>query len=698
MKRLSEILRSVGRHPDLVLAGGVVGIIATLLVPLPTALLDLLLVLNIGLSLTLLITALHADRPLAISSFPSLLLIATLFRLALNVSSTRLILGTGQAGRVIEAFGHFVVQGSLLVGAVVFVILTVIQFLVVAKGSERVAEVSARFTLDAMPGKQLAIDADLRSGACTQEEGRARRAELERESQFYGALDGAMKFVKGDAIAGIVITLVNVVGGLTAGVLLEGRPLAEAARTYTLLSVGDGLVSQIPALLTAVAAGLIVTRVSGVDSPRLAGAVFRELGADPRTLAVVAAVSCLLGLAPGMPLVPFVLLGVGAAFAAWHRHRRLAPEAGASAGAPAAGRGADPAAAPETGGAQAGQGSAWAPPSSLVLTVSADADEAVIRRLVEEVIPALRERLTVELGLPIPTVRVRAGGPGVRSVSLILDEVPTGGLTLPSAWVLACDPEEADLMGMAGTRVQMGGQAMLAVDEETATQARDAGLPVLDLAGAAGRLLEAEIRAHAGRLLSLQVTQALLDTLERRAPAVVREVSKRVSVPVLCEALRQLLDEGVPLRNLERILEGVASLPEGTGEGPGAVERTVSRARRAVGRQLVAAHGRGGALTVYLLDPLVEDLLRSARVETEEGPVIALEPQRQGELLEALSKLPTGAVLLVAAPLRRYLWRVGEHTGRRLTVLAFEELPPDAAIQPVDAVRIPGLDPLAIAA
>ncbi|RMG11609.1 MAG: hypothetical protein D6729_17770 [Deltaproteobacteria bacterium] len=333
-----------------------------------------------------------------------------------------------------------------------------------------------------------------------------------------------------------------------------------------------------------------------------------------------------------------------------------------------------------------------------MLTVSADADEAVIRRLVEEVIPALRERLTVELGLPIPTVRVRAGGPGVRSVSLILDEVPTGGLTLPSAWVLACDPEEADLMGMAGTRVQMGGQAMLAVDEETATQARDAGLPVLDLAGAAGRLLEAEIRAHAGRLLSLQVTQALLDTLERRAPAVVREVSKRVSVPVLCEALRQLLDEGVPLRNLERILEGVASLPEGTGEGPGAVERTVSRARRAVGRQLVAAHGRGGALTVYLLDPLVEDLLRSARVETEEGPVIALEPQRQGELLEALSKLPTGAVLLVAAPLRRYLWRVGEHTGRRLTVLAFEELPPDAAIQPVDAVRIPGLDPLAIAA
>ncbi|MEL6180883.1 MAG: flagellar biosynthesis protein FlhA, partial [Myxococcota bacterium] len=307
--------RLAGRG-DLILAVTIVAVVGMMLVPLPTLALDLLLTVNIATAVVLLLVGLYINSPLGLSTLPGLLLVTTLFRLGLNISSTRLILLQADAGQVIDAFGTFVVQGDYVVGAVVFLIITLVQFLVIARGSERVAEVSARFTLDAMPGRQMAIDADLRAGALTLEQARQQREELQLESRLYGALDGAMKFVKGDAIAGLLITAINIVGGLAIGVLQRGLPIDQAARTYTLLTIGDGLVSQIPALLIATAAGLIVTRV-GVGSSNLGSDAVGQILRHPRALGITAAFLALLALVPGLPTVPFAILALLAAGLAW---------------------------------------------------------------------------------------------------------------------------------------------------------------------------------------------------------------------------------------------------------------------------------------------------------------------------------------------------------------------------------------------
>lgn len=295
---------------QLIVPVAVLAVLATLLVPLPSVVLDFLLVANMILALVLLVSTLYIEEPIKLSSFPSLILLATLYRLALNISTTRLILGSGEAGNVIEAFGAVVVQGNIIVGAVIFLIITLIQFIVIAKGSERVAEVAARFSLDALPGKQMSIDADVRAGLIDFDEARRKRQDLQTESRFYGALDGAMKFVKGDAIAGLVITLINVVGGLAIGVAVNGLPFGTALSQYTLLTIGDGLLSQIPALLNSLAAGMIVTRVVGANESSLAEDLLAQLGQLRIVKVLIGVVSLILGVLPGLPLLPFVTLGI----------------------------------------------------------------------------------------------------------------------------------------------------------------------------------------------------------------------------------------------------------------------------------------------------------------------------------------------------------------------------------------------------
>ncbi|MCA9671634.1 MAG: FHIPEP family type III secretion protein, partial [Myxococcales bacterium] len=325
-----DLRGALSRYSDLMLAGTVVGIVAMMIIPLPTLLLDILISANIAISVTLLLVSIYVSDALSIATFPSILLITTLLRLGLNVSSTRLILLQADAGQVIYSFGEFVVAGNLVVGVVVFLILTIIQFVVVAKGSERVAEVAARFTLDAMPGKQMAIDADLRGGAIDMDGARRQRAALQRESQLYGSMDGAMKFVKGDAIAGILITIINIVGGLLIGVLQRGMSAAEAGTIYTLLTVGDGLVSQIPALLISVAAGIVVTRVASEDKQgaHLGRDIGEQVLAQPRAIGIAAALLALLAIVPGLPTIPFLLLAAVAGAVAYGLTRRSAASRG----------------------------------------------------------------------------------------------------------------------------------------------------------------------------------------------------------------------------------------------------------------------------------------------------------------------------------------------------------------------------------
>lgn len=674
-------LSTLARHSDLILSAFVMTIVATLFVPLPTFLLDLLIALNIALSLTLLVSSLHIGHPLALSSFPSLLLLTTLFRLSLNVSSTRLILGEADAGEVIEAFGTFVVQGSLLVGAVVFLILTLVQLLVVAKGAERVAEVGARFSLDAMPGKQLSIDADLRSGACTQAEGKQRRQILEEESRFYGALDGAMKFVKGDAIAGLIITAINVVGGLIAGITIHGLSPADALRTYTLLSIGDGLVSQLPALLTAVGAGIVVTRVSSTGETRgLAAVLLPQLLGRPRSLGVVAVVLGALALVPGLPVFPFLALAIGAGTGAWWVHRQEPTEGDTDDSMTGA--------APEH--------AFVSDPVDLLVELPEGWPGDWTDELVGEVLPELRARVGTRLGFPIPGVRVRTGAAATGRVVVRVHDVMHVDAAVPDGPLLDMGEEEASLLGFTGSPSFLGPQAYLRLDAADVERAREHGIELVLPPEAIGRLVEHIIQSHASELLRLQIVAGLLDALEARAPALVREVTARASMTRLTEVLRSLLEEGVPIRQLGLILEAIAGVEENDAPAGALLER----ARRALGAQLAASGMDGGVLQVWVLDPLVEDVLREALLQTPAGPVVALDPATQQALLRALEaelgQAPS-RTLLTSADLRRYLWRLSSATCGPVTVLSYEELPKDAKIQPLGRIEIPNLDPVALA-
>lgn len=430
MKMLKEWWLKARSSSDLVLAVAVAAVLGALIIPLPSWLLDVGLAVNLAAAVALLVAALRAKDALKVTSFPSLLLFTTLFRLALNVSSTRLALAEGHAGEVIQAFGEFVVQGDYVVGGVVFAILSLVQFLVVAKGAERVAEVSARFTLDAMPGKQMSIDADLRAGAIDQAQARKRRRDLERESQMFGAMDGAMKFVKGDVIAGLVIVAVNLLGGSLIGVLQGGMSLSEAASTFALIAIGDGLVSQIPSLCITVAAGLVVTRVASErEEDSLGAEIGSQFFGDARTLYVVAGLCVALALMPGMPHMTFLLLAAGLVGLGRVLTRGAARERPVRDGESSAG---------EKVGAAAKEG---VPPESAVvpvgvspLTLDLAPDLTVLAQassgaFVNKMLNAVRDELFFELGVRIPGIRVRtqAAYLATGEYRILVDEVPAGG-------------------------------------------------------------------------------------------------------------------------------------------------------------------------------------------------------------------------------------------------------------------------------
>ncbi|MDF1565484.1 MAG: flagellar biosynthesis protein FlhA [Deltaproteobacteria bacterium] len=668
---------------DLLAALGVLFVVGSLLIPLPLLLLDLLLTLNLGLALLLLATALLLHDPLRLSSFPTLLLISTLFRLALNVSSTRQILGRGEAGQIIEAFGAFVVGGSHIVGAVVFAILTVVQLVVVARGAERVAEVGARFTLDGLPGKQLSIDADLRSGGCSQAEGARRRAQLEEESRFYGALDGAMKFVKGDAIAGLLITLINVVGGLAVGVGIHGLSPGEAAAHFTLLSIGDGLVSQLPALLASVAAGVVVTRVARQGGEGgSAGELVRQLVDDPRALALAATVLVVLGLVPGLPLLPFLLssltLGAAARFAYRRkdRDRELDPDGEL----------------PEPRAAAPGS----APPPGAVLPASprAAASRALVLELGDtaagdhEALPGeLRRALQARLGLAPPPLLLREGAAG--RYRLLLHGALLAEGVLPERAVLPLRRDEARLLGIDGREIEHRGQAALELEAGAEALARRCGLHPLTPDRLLVSALQSALADSAGEWLTLQHTAALIDHLEGEAPSLVEEVRARLGPSLLHRVLQLLLEEGVPLRPLDRLLEALLLVePERLlGEG-------IEVARRALGRQLVQPLLEAGALPCLLLDPLTDARLRGALARLEDAPVLALDPEEQTALREGVERLAGARPVALLAPeelrsaLSRLL-RARPAGGPRIEVLAYGELPAELPLRPLGRLELP---------
>jgi type III secretion protein V len=694
-----------GKYSDIVLAGMVVSIVGMMIVPLPTHLLDILITLNISIAVTLLLVSIYVTKALKISVFPTILLVTTLFRLALNVSSTRLILLQADAGEVIRAFGQFVVRGNYVVGAVIFIILTLIQFIVIAKGSERVAEVAARFTLDAMPGKQMSIDADLRSGAADMEEGKHRRRDLERESALFGAMDGAMKFVKGDAIAGMIITVINIVGGLIIGVLQRGMPAGDAARVYTILTIGDGLVSQIPALLISTSAGIIVSRVQGEEEGSHLGMdIGSQIFAQPKAVAIAGGLLLVLAAIPGLPTLPFTIMGLAAGAAGWAllRRERISAEEEEEGGGGEAGAAA---------GVEPGPKQPINPESEMfvpvVTPIVLEVSDALVPfvdsrqdggRFLFELIPFMRDGLFVELGVRFPGVRARgnsalpAGGYQIQ-----INEVPVVSGQVMLGRVLVNDTaERLKLMNVTGVETLNPATRQPAawVEAQHKTMLEQAGLTTWDPSGYLVLHLAGVLRRHAREFVGVQEVQAMLDQLDKAFPALVKEViPKVVNVLKLTEILQRLAEEEISIRDLRGVLQALAEW----GQVEADTVMLTEHVRASMKRYISHKYTRGQAtLVVYLLDPQIEEAIRGAIKHTSTGSHLALEPDVAQDIISAIraecGNLPATAqrpVILTAMDIRRYVRRLLEFEFMpAFTVVSYQELSPELNIQPVARIAL----------
>ncbi|WP_049623798.1 flagellar biosynthesis protein FlhA [Frateuria defendens] len=668
-------------------------VLAMVMLPLPPFMLDMLFSFNIALSLVIVLAVIYVMRPLEFAAFPTVVLGATLLRLALNIASTRVVLlhghdGPSAAGKVIEAFGEFVIGGNFAVGLVVFAILTIINFVVVTKGATRVSEVTARFTLDAMPGKQMAIDADLNAGLLTQEQARERRQEVREEADFYGSMDGASKFVRGDATAGILILIINIVGGFFVGVLQHGLSAGEAARTYTLLTIGDGLVAQVPALMLSVATAVIVTRVSKAQD--MGKQLFGQVFGQPRALAVAGVVLGVMGLVPGMPNLAFLLLGGALGGGAWllikrereTRARLAEPAAAEAAAAPPPERlelGWEDVASVDPLGLEVGY--------RLIPLVDVHQGGELMGR-----IKSVRRKLSQEFGFLVPAVHIRDNldlGPNTYRITLM--GVPMGEAEVHVERLLAINPGHVHgpLQGIATQDPAFGLEAVW-VEQGQRELAQSLGYTVVDPATVIATHLSHILQNHAHELLSHQDVQQLLDRLAQTAPKLVEDlVPKRLPLGVVVKVLQNLLAERVPVRNMRGIVESLAE-HAAQSQDPGALTAQV---RVALGRQIVQEiAGLGTEIPVITLAPELEQILLGslagggvAGAAVEPGLADRLQ---QGVADAARKQEMNGepAVLLVAPPLRPWLARFTRHVAQNLHVLAYNEVPDNRRVRLVQAL------------
>jgi flagellar biosynthesis protein FlhA len=647
---------------------GVVLIIIMMVVPLPSLLIDLLIAVNITGAIVVVLVSMFVSRPLEFSAFPALLLVATLFRLALNISATRLVLLDGFAGNVIEAFGHFVVGGSLVVGLVIFTILVVIQFIVITKGAERVAEVGARFTLDAMPGKQMAIDADLNAGLIDEAQARKRREDVSAEADFYGSMDGASKFVKGDAIAGIIIVLINLIGGFAVGVLQRGMDPLDAVETYSLLSVGDGLVSQIPALLLSVSTGLMVTRAGGEGD--LGSTVVAQLGRQRMAMQLAGGAALALCLIPGLPKLPFLIVGSTVLLIA----QRL-PKASAIEAAESAEEVVEllPPDSPE-----ALMGEMRVDPLELALAPDlVDLVDSSGGDLLDRV-RALRRKVALELGILMPPVRTRDDLTlELSTYSIRISGVEVASGQAPPGTVLAIGEGLDFLPGRAGVEPVFGLPGKW-VPAELRHQAELSGATVVDRASVIITHLAEVVRLNASRLLGREDVRSLTDVVKRSHPVVVEELTPALlSLGQVQRVLQSLLDESVPIRDLVRIFESLSLIAKVNTDHDVMLEA----ARTALGPAIAARHLTDGTLYAITLEPRLEQSLLESLRPTDSGLQLLVDPLRAETLLGELNRLletaeqqGTTPVVVVSPQLRMPLRRLVSVAVPRLPVLSYGEI------------------------
>ena len=679
------------KNADLLIAMALIATLAVMIIPLPPFLLDLALTASLTLSLLILLVGIYTDRSLDFSIFPSLLLMTTLFRLSLNVATTRLILtsghkGEGAVGTVIQAFGHFVVGDSYVVGFVVFVILVVINFIVITKGSGRVAEVAARFTLDAMPGKQMSIDADLNAGTITETEARARRKDIEKEADFYGSMDGASKFVRGDAIAGIIITIVNVVGGLLIGVFQRGLDLSTAAKTYTMLTIGDGLVSQIPALIISTAAGIVVTRNSG--SQNLGQEMANQLFLKPRATYIVAGIVAVFGMIPGLPTLPFFMMSIILASVAWiitkfNEEKVLtAANVKEELDRKPLKENIESMLPLDLVELEVGYG--------LINIVESDQSGDLLERIV-----SIRKQFALDLGIVVPSIHIRDNlqlQPGEYRI-LIKGNKVAGGVLRPENF-LAMDPGNV-LSPVPGvpTKEPAFGLDALWIGKGQKEEAEIAGYTVVDLPTVMATHITEVIRTHAFELFGRQEADNLIENFKKNYPKVVQELIPEIlTLGSVVRVLQNLLKEQVSIRDLLTIFETLADEGQKNKDFEVLTEAVRKNLSRAITHKYVNDRGE---VTVMTLAPRVEELISNSLLQTEAGVQLVMDPRQAQGILTNISKtienhpeIAGQPILLTSPTARRHLFKLTNRFLPQVVVLSHNEISADAQIQAVGLVEM----------
>ena len=689
-------LRTIAGSSDLLLAFLIICIMMMLILPVSPPVIDVLIAVNLAAAISLIFVALYIQKAVQLSIFPSLLLITTLYRLGVNISSTRQILLHANAGEIIHTFGNFVVGGNYVVGGVIFLIITIVQFIVVTKGAERVAEVAARFTLDAMPGKQMSIDADVRSGLIDTHQARELRLMLTKESQLYGAMDGAMKFVKGDAIAGIVITVINIIGGLIIGVLMMGMSLAQSAKVFSLLSIGDGLVSQIPALIIAITAGMVTTRVSSEKKDaHLGKEIADQILNQPKALMIAGGVLLLMALVPGFPSFPFVIISLVIMALGFIVIMTGGKVLTAGVGMGSSSSTSDGASSSE------GDGEDYALTLPTILETGMELSK-IIRKdrqgatFIEQMIPKMRHALYQELGVKFPGVHVHTESDSIDTdeYAIQLNEVPVLRGKVVLGHVLTNETEDALVRYNLPYKVTKSslGMPTLWVEEQHIEVLENAGIKFWNIQEVLVLHISKFYRQQASEFIGIQEVRAILEFIEKSFPDLVKEVTRLVPLQKMTDIFKRLVEEQISIKDLRTILESLSEWAQSEKDTILLTEYIRSSLKRYISYKYSLGQT---VLSVYLLDPEIEDMVRGAIKQTSAGSYLRLDPDSVQLILQSMRNTivatPPGAqppVLLSAIDVRRFVRKLIAGEFPELPVVSYQEIVPEVRIQPMGRIQL----------
>lgn len=697
-------LENISRSSDLALAVLVIMILAMIILPLNPHVIDYLIALNLAISVALLMVSLYIPSAVNLSIFPSLLLITTLYRLGINIASTRQILINAYAGDIIQQFGEFVVGGNFVVGGVIFLIITLVNFIVITKGAERVAEVAARFTLDAMPGKQMSIDADLRAGIIDSNQAREKRLAISKESQLYGAMDGAMKFVKGDAIAGIVITLINVVGGIIIGMSMNGMSAGDSARTYSLLSIGDGLVSQIPALLISITAGIVTTRVtSDKGDTNLGAEISGQILKQPKALMIAAAFLMGMGLIPGFPTPPFLILASVLGLIGYALWSNESPAATAGGGTISSASSSEPVDTGIKGHKVISGGGidSYALTLPVVLEAGRGISQEIQRQpkgqgFIDQMIPKMRQALYADLGVRFPGVHVRTDSPILDNdeYSIHLNEVPiVRGKILENMLLTNESEENLKRYNLPYTSYKNSlGMPSIWVDAKFRELLEKAGIKYWNNLEVIILHLSYFFRHYANEFVGIQEVKSMIEFVEKSFPDLVKEVTRLIPLQKMTDIFKRLIQEQVSIKDLRTILEALSEWAQTEKDTVLLTEYVRSSLKRYISYK----YSQGQTvLSVYILDPEIEDLVRGAIKQTSAGSYLALDPDSVQLILQAVRNTvappPPGGqppVILTAIDVRRFVRKLIEMEFVDISVVSYQEVVPEIRIQPLGRIQI----------